>query len=94
MTSFAVEVQQALASDVQVTDDELIVELVDGRRIAAPIVWFPRLLSASLEARTNWRLIGEGVGIHWPDVDEDISVNGLLKGLPSIEFYVQREGKA
>ncbi len=91
MTSFAVEVQQALASDVQVTDDELIVLLVDGRRIAAPIVWFPRLLRASREARANWRLIGEGIGIHWPEVDEDISVNGLLKGLPSVEFYTQRE---
>ena len=91
MTSFAVEVQQALASDVHVTDDELIVVLVDGRRIAAPIVWFPRLLGASPAARANWRLIGEGIGIHWPDVDEDISVNGLLKGIPSIEFYVQRK---
>jgi hypothetical protein len=91
MTSFAVEVQQALASDVQVTDDELIVVLVDGRRIAAPIVWFPRLLNASPEARADWRLIGDGIGIHWPEVDEDISVNGLLKGLPSIEFYAQRK---
>jgi hypothetical protein len=94
MTSFAVEVQQALASDVQVTDDEIIVTLVDGRRIAAPIVWFPRLLNASPEVRANWRLIGDGIGIHWPDVDEDISVSGLLKGLPSIEFYRQQEGDA
>ena len=94
MTSFAVEVQQALASDVQVTDDEIIVTLVDGRRIAAPIVWFPRLLNASPEVRANWRLIGDGIGIHWPEVDEDISVSGLLKGLPSIEFYRQQEGDA
>lgn len=94
MTSFAVEVQQALASDVQATDDEIIVTLVDGRRIAAPIVWFPRLLHASPEVRANWRLIGDGIGIHWPDVDEDISVSGLLKGLPSIEFYRQQEGDA
>ena len=94
MTSFAVEVQQALASDVRVTDDEIIVTLVDGRRIAAPIVWFPRLLNASPEVRANWRLIGDGIGIHWPEVDEDISVSGLLKGLPSIEFYRQQEGDA
>ena len=86
MVSFAVEAQQAVASEVNVTDDELIVTLVDGRRIAVPIVWFPRLLNATPEARANWRLIGDGIGIHWPDVDEDISVTGLLRGLPSVEF--------
>jgi hypothetical protein len=85
-----IEEQQALASGVEVTDDELIVTLADGRRIAAPIVWFPRLLNASPEARTHWQLIGEGIGIHWPDVDEDISVNGLLKGLPSVEYHALR----
>ena len=94
MSSFAVEEQQALASGVDVSDDELIVTLVDGRRISAPLIWFPRLFDASAEARTNWRLIGDGIGIHWPDVDEDISVSGLLKGLPSVEFVAHSGKKA
>ena len=85
MSSSAVE-RQVLAHDVRVTDDELVVSLDDGRRISVPLVWFPRLLSASSGARSNWRLIGEGVGIHWPDVDEDIAVDGLLRGLPSVEY--------
>jgi len=86
MSSFAVEEQLALASGVDVSDDELIVTLVDGRRISAPLIWFPRLFDASPSERANWRLIGDGIGVHWPDVDEDISVSGLLKGLPSVEF--------
>jgi Protein of unknown function (DUF2442) len=74
------------ACDVDVTDDELVVSLADGRRVSAPLVWFPRLLHASPEARADWRLIGDGIGIHWSQVDEDISVKGLLRGIPSIEF--------
>jgi hypothetical protein len=66
------------AVDVTCTDDEIIVSLVDGRRVAAPLEWFPRLLRATPEQRKNWSLIGRGVGIHWPDVDEDISVRSLL----------------
>lgn len=66
------------AVDVSCTDDELIVTLVDGRRVSAPLAWFPRLLRATATQRKNWRLIGRGVGIHWPDVDEDISVKSLL----------------
>lgn len=66
------------AVDVAFTDDELVVTLVDGRRVAAPLAWFPRLLSATPDQRKNWRLIGNGVGIHWDDVDEDISVRSLL----------------
>lgn len=66
------------AVDVQCTDDELIVTLVDGRRVSAPLEWFPRLLRATADQRGNWRLIGRGIGIHWPDVDEDISVRSLL----------------
>jgi predicted RNase H-like HicB family nuclease len=62
------------AVDVKCTDDELIVTLVDGRRVSAPLAWFPRLLRATPKQRANWRLIGRGVGIHWDDVDEDISV--------------------
>ena len=66
------------AVDVSFTDDELVVTLADARRVSAPLEWFPRLLRASPEQRSNWRLIGGGVGIHWDDVDEDISVRSLL----------------
>lgn len=66
------------AVDVVFTDDELVVTLVDGRRVSAPLEWFPRLLSSTSEQRAKWRLIGGGVGIHWDDVDEDISVRSLL----------------
>ena len=66
------------AVDVACTDDELIVTLMDGRRVSAPLEWFPRLLRATPKQRANWRLIGRGVGIHWDDIDEDISVRTLL----------------
>lgn len=68
------------AVSVSVDDRELTVELADGRRISAPLAWFPRLLRAKPDQRKNWRLVGEGKGIHWPDVDEDLSVEGLLQG--------------
>ena len=66
------------AVDVSCTDDELVVTLADGRRVSAPLEWFPRLLRATPAQREKWRLIGRGVGIHWDDVDEDISVRSLL----------------
>jgi hypothetical protein len=66
------------AVDVACTDNELIVTLVDGRKVSAPLEWFPRLLRATPEQRAKWRLIGGGVGIHWQDVDDDISVRSLL----------------
>jgi Protein of unknown function (DUF2442) len=69
----------ATAVDVKVTDDQLLVVLADGRELAAPLAWFPRLAEASAEQRKNWRLIGRGQGIHWPDADEDISVASLLR---------------
>ena len=69
----------ASAVDVTVTDDQLVVVLADGRELAAPLMWFPRLLEATPDQRRNWRLIGRGHGIHWPDVDEDISVASLLR---------------
>lgn len=68
------------ATDVKITEDELSVALADGRRVIVPLAWFPRLLHASSEQRSNWRLLGDGEGIHWPDVDEDLSVAGLLRG--------------
>ncbi len=66
------------AVDVSVTKDSLLVTLADGRCISAPLAWFPRLLRATARQRQNWRLIGNGIGIHWEDVDEDISVRSLL----------------
>jgi hypothetical protein len=69
-----------VATHVELTDDELIVTLADGRAVSAPLVWFPRLLNASAEQRQRWQLIGAGEGIHWPDIDEDLSIAGLLRG--------------
>ena len=69
----------ATAIDAKVMDDRLVVILADGRELAAPLAWFPRLMEASEDQRRNWRLIGGGHGIHWPDVDEDISVASLLR---------------
>lgn len=66
------------AVDVAFTKDSLVVTLADGRCASAPLEWFPRLLGATAKQRKNWRLIGQGVGIHWKDVDEDISVRSLL----------------
>ena len=66
------------AVDVSFTDDEIVVTLADARRVSAPLEWFPRLLRATPTQRANWRLIGGGVGIHWEDIDEDISVRSLL----------------
>ena len=67
------------------TDDTLSVDLSDGRSISVPIAWFPRLLHSTEQERNNWRLIGKGQGIHWEDIDEDISIEGLLAGKPSGE---------
>ena len=73
------------ATDIIVTEDALTAELSDGRTITVPIVWHPRLVHATPEERNNWRLIGGGEGIHWPDLDEDISIEGMLAGWPSRE---------
>ena len=69
---------QPRAINARCTADALIVRLADGREISAPLEWFPRLRDASPEARADWRLSGAGVGIHWPQLDEDVSVAGLL----------------
>jgi len=81
----AVEIEAPYAEGITITDDTLSVDLSDGRTISVPLTWFPRLLYASTEERKNWRLIGKGQGIHWEDIDEDISVEGLLAGKPSGE---------
>jgi hypothetical protein len=85
MNTLAVEIRIPEALDVSITDDTLSVDLSDGRSISVPIAWFPRLLHSSVEERNNWRLIGRGMGIHWEDIDEDISIEGLLAGRPSGE---------
>ena len=68
---------------VRFTEDALVVDLLDGRTISVPLVWYPRLLSATLAQRANWRVAGGGFGIHWPDIDEDLSTEGLLRGAPA-----------
>jgi hypothetical protein len=70
---------------VIVTDDALTVDLSDGRTISVPLAWFPRLTHGTNEERSNWKLIGRGEGVHWPDLDEDISVESLLAGRRSAE---------
>ena len=78
----------ALAADervagVEFTSDSLVVSLMDGRRISVPLVWYPRLFAATEAQRKNWKLSGGGYGIHWPDLDEDLSTVGLLRGSPA-----------
>jgi hypothetical protein len=68
------------AIDVRFADDQLVVDLRDGRSIATPIIWYPRLRDATDAQRSNWQLNGSGYGIHWPDIDEDLSVEGMLDG--------------
>jgi hypothetical protein len=79
------EKREALATRVAVSGDTLSVELADGRTVAVPLAWYPRLMHATPAERASWRLIGGGRGIHWPGVDEDISVANLLAGQPSAE---------
>jgi hypothetical protein len=85
MNTSAVELRLATAQNVEITDDTLAIDLTDGRTISAPLTWYPRLLQGKPEERSNWRLIGQGEGIHWPDLDEDISVEHVLLGKPSQE---------
>ncbi len=68
---------------VDVTDDLLTVHLADGRSVSVPLAWYPRLLHATPEQRHHWQLAGAGFGIHWPEIDEDLSVYGILSGIPA-----------
>jgi hypothetical protein len=83
MSILAVE-QHALASSISFTEDSLVAELIDGRVVSVPLSWFPRLSRASSEELETWELLGDGEGIHWPLLDEDLSVAGLLMGNSSI----------
>jgi hypothetical protein len=85
MSSSTTEASMVLATGVDVTDDTLTVELADGRTVAAPLAWYPRLVHATPAERKSWRLIADGRGIHWQDLDEDISVENILAGQPSGE---------
>ena len=69
--------------DVRFTEDTLAVDLMDGRTIIVPLVWYPKLLDAAPEQRENWRIGSAGYGIHWPEIDEDLSTEGLLRGAPA-----------
>jgi len=80
MSTLTVKSSDALATEVWCDREFLHVRLSDGREVSTPLQWFPRLRDATSAQRKNWRLIGQGVGIHWEDIDEDISVAGLLRG--------------
>ena len=85
MTTLILDSASLRATAVHVTSDTLMIELADGRSIAAPLAWYPRLLHGSENERGNFRFIGGGEGIHWPDLDEDISIEGIVAGRPSGE---------
>lgn len=86
MTSLAIDTLEIpQAQQVVVTDDSLVADLSDGRTISVPLAWYPRLLHGSPAERNNWRLTGGKEGIHWPDLDEDISIKNMILGQPSAE---------
>ena len=76
--------------DVRVSEDTLTVDLMDGRTISVPLVWYPRLLAGTAKQRARWRRCAAGYGIHWPDLDEDLSTEGLLRGAPAPGAFRQR----
>jgi hypothetical protein len=82
MNTSALKAGEAV-KDVDFTEDDLVVDLKDGRSIRVPLAWYPRLLAASESQRENWQIAGGGYGIHWPDIDEDLSTDGLLRGAPA-----------
>ena len=92
MSTSIIETRVALAQHVEVTNEAVHVDLNDGRTVSAPLAWYPRLVHATLVERNHWRLIGNGQGIHWPDLDEDISVESILAGRPSAESAHSLQG--
>jgi hypothetical protein len=85
MSSSTVDTSSSLATTIELTEDQLVCQLADGRTISAPVSWYPRLLHGSADERNHWQLIGGGRGVHWPDLDEDISIENLLAGKRSGE---------
>jgi hypothetical protein len=84
MNTLTIESQLRIES-VKVDATTLRIDLSDGRSVSAPLVWYPRLLNGTVRERRKWQLIGDGAGIHWPDLDEDLSMEGILQGRPSFE---------
>ena len=85
MSSLTNDLPNVLAVSVTLSAEDIAVDLQDGRTIIAPLGWYPRLVHATVKERNNWRLVGKGVGIHWADLDEDISISNLLLGQRSAE---------
>ena len=85
MSTLESEVRQARVERVIITGDALKVDLTDGRTVSVPLAWYPRLVYGTVAERNHWELLGDGEGIHWPSLDEDISVAGILLGRPSAE---------
>lgn len=85
MSTFQIDLKELRALDVSFSEEDLVVELADGRSLTIPLAWFPRLFHATEDERNHWRWIGGGIGMHWPDLDEDISVEDLILGRPSGE---------
>lgn len=91
MSTSITATEATAAKKVRVTNEALVVELRDGRVVSVPLEWYPRLAEGSATERRRWELIGPGIGIHWPALDEDVSVEGLLRGLPSGESSASLE---
>ena len=85
MTILTIDIRLSKAENIEITENELVVALQDGRTVTVPLAWYPRLLHGTNEERNNWRLIGGGEGIRWENLDEDISIEHLLAGIPSNE---------
>ena len=82
MTTLAVQADERI-KEVEFTGTSIVVDLVDGRSIAVPLTWYPRLLNATPEQRSQWEICGGGYGLHWESIDEDLSVEGMLRGAPA-----------
>jgi hypothetical protein len=85
MNTLLIEIQFAKAQNVVISDEALTVDLTDGRTLSVPLAWYPRLSHGTPDERNHWEFIGDGEGIHWPDLDEDLSIEGLLLGRASSE---------
>jgi hypothetical protein len=85
MSTSTTEIQEARAQSVEVDEDSLVVNLVDGRTLSVPLVWYPRLLHGNQQERSHFEIIGDGAYLHWPDLDEDLTVAGILAGRRSGE---------
>ena len=90
----AVKMEEVRIKDIRVTEDTITAHLVDGRIISVPLAWSWRLSEATPKQRANWRMIGDGQGVHWPDIDEDISAEGMLYGIPAPRLRVSPKFRA